>query len=50
MTRPATGRLFIYRVPARAPELSLGALASEKALEAQALGGEGFDARACDAR
>lgn len=50
MTRPATGRLFIYRVPARAPELSLGALASEKALEAQALGGEGLDARAGDAR
>lgn len=50
MTRPATGRLFIYRVPARAPELSLDALASEKAMVAQALGGEGLAARAGDAR
>lgn len=50
MTRPATGRLFIYRVPARAPELSLDALATEKAMVAQALGGEGLAARAGDAR
>lgn len=50
MTRAATGRLFIYRVPARAPELSLDALASEKAMEAQALGGEGLAARTGDAR
>ena len=50
MTRPATGRPFIYRVPARAPELSLDALASEKAMVAQALGGEGLAARAGDAR
>ena len=50
MTRPATGRLFIYRVPARAPELSLDALASEKAIVAQALGGEGLAARAGDPR
>lgn len=50
MTRPATGRLFIYRVPARAPELSLDALASEKAMVAQALTGEGLAARTGDAR
>lgn len=50
MTRPATGRLFIYRVPARAPELSLDALATEKAMVAQALGGEGLAARTGDAR
>lgn len=50
MTRPATGRLFIYRAPARAPELSLDALASEKAMVAQALGGEGLAARTGDAR
>lgn len=50
MTRPATGRLFIYRVPARAPELSLDALATEKAMVAQALGDEGLAARAGDAR
>lgn len=50
MTRPATGRLFIYRVPARAPELSLDALATEKAMEAQAHVGEGLAARTGDAR
>ena len=50
MTRPATGRLFIYRVPARAPELSLDALATEKAMEAQAHVGEGLAARTGNAR
>lgn len=50
MTRPATGRPSIYRVPARAPELSLDALATEKAMVAQALGDEGLAARAGDAR
>lgn len=50
MTRPATGRLFIYRVPARAPELSLDALATEKAMEAQAHVGKGLAARTGDAR
>ena len=50
MTRGATGRLFISRVPARAPELSLEALAIEKAMENQALGDEGIGDRSGDAR